>query len=71
MALALSVVHELRAFTFLDLSPAPMGIGSLPGQRPLGDRGENLSSVLAATCSDPARSQSSWSGSQADADGRE
>ena len=55
LALARSVVRELQAFTFLDLSPTRMRIGSLPGQTTLGDRGENLSSVLAATCSDPAR----------------
>ena len=43
---------ELKAFRFLDLSPTQMRIPSQPGQTILGDRGENLSSVLAAICSD-------------------
>lgn len=37
---------------FLDLSPSAMRIPSIPGQTNLGDRGENLSSVLQAICSD-------------------
>lgn len=39
---------------FLSLDPAAMRIPSLPGQT-LGDRGENLSSVLQAICEDPIR----------------
>jgi hypothetical protein len=54
-ALARSVVRALQAFRFLDLSPTQMRIPSLPGQTVLGDRGENLSSVLASIASDPAR----------------
>ncbi len=54
-ALARSVVRALQAFRFLDLSPTQMRIPSLPGQTVLGDRGENLSSVLAAIAGDPAR----------------
>jgi len=51
-ALARFVVDELKKFGFLDLSPPQMRIPSQPGQRTLGDRGENLSSVLAAICAD-------------------
>jgi len=40
----------LESFAFLDLSPLQMRIPSLPGQNTLGDRGENLSSVLASIC---------------------
>ena len=48
-ALSRFVLHELRGFRFLDLSPAQMRIPSQPGQTVLGDQGENLSSVLFAT----------------------
>jgi predicted ATPase len=48
------VVHELENFGLLDLSPPQMRIPSQPGLRTLGDRGENLSSVLAAICGDGA-----------------
>lgn len=41
----------LGSMRFLDLSPDAMRIPSLPGQTILGDRGENLSSVLQAICS--------------------
>jgi predicted ATPase len=51
-ALSRSVLHELKAFRFLDLSPTQMRIPSHPGQTTLGDQGENLSSVLAAICAD-------------------
>jgi predicted ATPase len=40
---------------FLDLDPDAMRVPSQPGQRILGDRGENLSSVLQAICQDPAQ----------------
>src|SRR5262249_38629135 len=49
---ARTVVDELVSFRFLDLSPEAMRIPSLPGQTVLGDRGENLSSVLYAICTD-------------------
>jgi predicted ATPase len=44
-----------RSMRFLDLSPDAMRIPSLPGQTVLGDRGENLSSVLMGICSDRKR----------------
>ncbi|MHC1732924.1 MAG: AAA family ATPase [Bacteroidales bacterium] len=46
----ISVLGPMR---FLDLSPDVMRLPSLPGQTVLGDRGENLSSVLQAICEDP------------------
>jgi predicted ATPase len=49
------VLEELVSFRFLDLSPEGMRIPSLSGQTVLGDRGENLSSVLHAICADEAR----------------
>jgi len=56
-ALSRFVVHELKNFGFLDLSPPQMRIPSQPGQTTLGDRGENLSSVLAAICADASRKE--------------
>ena len=56
-ALSRSVLHELRDFWFLDLSPTQMRIPSPPGQTALGDQGENLSSVLAAICVDASLKQ--------------
>lgn len=46
------VVSRLQSMRFLDLSPTAMKMPSLPGQVVLGDRGENLSSVLQAICED-------------------
>ncbi len=56
---ALSALESMR---FLDLSPEVMKTPSLPGQIVLGDRGENLSSVLQAICQDDSarRSIASW-----------
>ena len=51
------VLHELKDFRFLDLSPTQMRIPSHPGQTTLGDQGENLSSVLKAICADASRKQ--------------
>jgi predicted ATPase len=54
------VKSALQAFSsvrFLDLDPEAMRIPSLPGQTILGDRGENLSSVLQAICEDLERKQ--------------
>lgn len=51
----LSVFSSMR---FLDLDPDAMRIPSNPGQTILGDRGENLSSVLQAICADPSRKTS-------------
>jgi predicted ATPase len=45
-------VEELQSMRFLDLSPDAMRLPSIPGQTILGDRGENLSSVLQAICND-------------------
>lgn len=52
-----SVLEALRSIRFLDLDPDAMRIPSQPGQVILGDRGENLSSVLQAICSDDERRQ--------------
>jgi len=46
------VVGALERMRFLDLSPKAMREPSVPGQTVLGDRGENLSSVLKAICED-------------------
>jgi len=56
-ALSRFVLHELRGFRFLDLSPSQMRIPSQPGQTTLGDQGENLSSVLSAICADASKKQ--------------
>lgn len=48
--LALAALSDMR---FLDLAPDAMRLPSLPGQTILGDRGENLSSVLQAICEKP------------------
>jgi predicted ATPase len=50
--LALAAFRSMR---FLDLSPEAMRMPSIPGQRILGDRGENLSSVLQSIVSAPGR----------------
>ncbi|NOZ78357.1 MAG: ATP-binding protein [Acidobacteria bacterium] len=44
--------EALASMRFLDLNPDAMRMPSLPGQTVLGDRGENLSSVLHAICTD-------------------
>jgi predicted ATPase len=51
------VLHQLRGFRFLDLTPSQMRIPSQPGQTVLGDQGENVSSVLAAICADASKKQ--------------
>ncbi len=61
----LSIVREiaqksLDAFDdirFLDLNPEAMRLPSFPGQTILGDRGENLSSVLLDICQDPQKKE--------------
>lgn len=50
IAAANDVLKSLRSMRFLDLSVAAMRNPSVPGQDVLGDRGENLSSVLQAIC---------------------
>ncbi len=49
---ALKAIEELQSMKFLELSPDAMRVPSVPGQ-PLGDRGENVSSVLQALCEAP------------------
>lgn len=49
-----SHLDQLESMRFLDLSPEAMRIPSIPGQVVLGDRGENLSSVIQAICEDEA-----------------
>lgn len=49
------VASAFASMRFLDLHPDAMRVASNPGQTTLGDRGENLSSVLQAICADPAR----------------
>ena len=53
---------ELESMRFLDLVPDEMRKPSFPGQDVLGDRGENLSSVLQAICENPEDKQTllSW-----------
>lgn len=51
------VREVLRGVRFLDLDPDAMRIPSQPGQVILGDRGENLSSVLQAICADKTLKQ--------------
>jgi predicted ATPase len=46
------VINAFERMRFLDLSPRAMREPSVPGQTVLGDRGENLSSVLKAICED-------------------
>jgi predicted ATPase len=52
----------LASMRFLDLSPDAMRQPSFPGQNTLGDRGENLSSVLQSICTEDQRKQTlvSW-----------
>jgi predicted ATP-dependent endonuclease of OLD family len=50
-------IGELGSMRFLDLSPEAMRRPSFPGQVTLGDRGENLSSVLQAICEDSHRKE--------------
>jgi predicted ATPase len=45
----------LAGMRFLELSPEAMRLPSFPGQTILGDRGENLSSVIQSICNDPHR----------------
>lgn len=46
------VIDAFASSRFLDLSPTAMRLPSIPGQVVLGDRGDNLSSVLQAICAD-------------------
>jgi hypothetical protein len=49
-SVATTFCDSLASMRFLDLAPEAMKWPSLPGQVILGDRGENLSSVLQAIC---------------------
>ena len=50
------LIQKIKSMRFFDFSPDAMRRRSIPGQ-PLGDQGENLSSVLYAICSDPKRKE--------------
>jgi predicted ATPase len=52
--LALDAISEMR---FLDLSPDVMRLPTYSGQNVLGDRGENLSSVMLDICRDKTRKE--------------
>jgi predicted ATPase len=54
---AKAVISVLSSMRFLDLNPDAMRQPSIPGQTILGDRGENLSSVLQDICLNPERKQ--------------
>jgi len=49
-SVAKRVMESFGSMRFLDLAPDAMRMPSLPGQDVLGDRGENLSSVLQSIC---------------------
>ena len=49
------VVEALANMRFLDLLPDRMRRPAFPGQTTLGDRGENLPTVLREVCEDPSR----------------
>lgn len=49
------LMDSFASMRFLDLSPDAMRLPSFPGQVILGDRGENLSTVLQAICEDSAK----------------
>jgi len=51
---ARAALNAFSSMRFLDLSPDAMRLPSIPGQVVLGDRGENLSSVIQAICTNPA-----------------
>jgi len=51
-------IATLESMRFLDLDPQSLRRPSLPGQTVLGDKGENLSSVLQALCEDESRKES-------------
>jgi predicted ATPase len=55
-------LDALRSMRFLELAPDAMREPSVPGQTTLGDRGENLSSVLLAVCDAQKRKETllSW-----------
>ncbi|MBD2771302.1 AAA family ATPase [Iningainema tapete] len=54
---AKATLQAFSSMRFLDLNPDAMRLPSLPGQTILGDRGENLSSVLQKICENPESKQ--------------
>jgi predicted ATPase len=50
-------LNALNDIQFLDLNPEAIRLPSVPGQTILGDRGENLSSVLFDICQDPQKKE--------------
>ncbi len=56
------LIGSFASMRFLDLSPDAMRQPSFPGQVVLGDRGENLSTVLQAICENPStkRALTEW-----------
>jgi predicted ATPase len=51
-------IRTISSIRFLDLDPNSLRRPSIPGQTVLGDKGENLSSVLQAVCRDIAAKES-------------
>lgn len=54
---AANVFKSLSSIRFHEIDPNSAKLGSPPGQKGLGDRGENLPTVLQAICADPARKE--------------
>ena len=54
---AKATLQAFSSMRFLDLNPDITRMPSLPGQTILGDRGENLSSVLLDICQDPQKKE--------------
>jgi predicted ATPase len=50
----LAFLRTISSMRFLDLDPESLRRPSIPGQMTLGDKGENLSSVLQAICKNPS-----------------
>jgi hypothetical protein len=55
LAEADALLDTLRSIRFVDLDPEALRRPSRPGPGPLGERGENLSSVLHRLCQDPTK----------------
>ena len=53
-----SFLRTISSIRFLDLDPNSLRRPSIPGQTVLGDKGENLSSVLQAICADATAKES-------------
>jgi len=51
-------LRTISSMRFLELDPNSLRRPSIPGQTTLGDKGENLSSVLQAICADPDAKES-------------